>query len=345
MLYDSLLRQNHDSLQKGLDSLDAWVGALLPSGLLCVHYEALLDNSDLRMLLIDSCNLGNSAENFIEAWELAKECGAEKPEYLRVAKSILDISMASQREDGAYPSAFMADGVVASFEGTTGGFLMPAMLWMFAATRETIYRTSAEKAFAYYYQEFRNCGYTMAGALDTHCIDKESAIPLLSTSLMLYKATKDTDYLDAAVKAAYYLSTWQWHHSVEYPEGSALHDMEYDTFGGTAVSTQHHHIDGYALRYMPYLQELANLTGNELWRQRAEAIWNNATIGISDGTLEVMGLRRPRGSQDEGFMHTRWGSPFNVSQWLVAWPTAFRLEVLRKTRFFSRNGLGDGIRI
>lgn len=42
---------------------------------------------------------------------------------------------------------------------------------------------------------------------------------------------------------------------------------------------------------------------------------------------------RPRGSCDEGILHTRWGSNgkhFDVSQWLVAWPCAFRLEVLRK---------------
>jgi hypothetical protein len=53
-------------------------------------------------------------------------------------------------------------------------------------------------------------------------------------------------------------------------------------------------------------------------------------IGVSDGQLEVMGKKRPVGSQDEGFYHTRWYHPFDVSQWLVAWPTAFRLEVLRK---------------
>ena len=41
-----------------------------------------------------------------------------------------------------------------------------------------------------------------------------------------------------------------------------------------------------------------------------------------------MGKKRPYGSQDEGFLHTRWLQPFAVSQWLVAWPTAFRPETL-----------------
>ena len=42
------------------------------------------------------------------------------------------------------------------------------------------------------------------------------------------------------------------------------------------------------------------------------------------------GKLRPEGSQGEGYFHTRWAEPFDVSEWLVAWPTAFRLEVLRR---------------
>jgi hypothetical protein len=67
-----------------------------------------------------------------------------------------------------------------------------------------------------------------------------------------------------------------------------------------------------------------------MWRERAIATWANATIGISDGSLTVKGKLRPEGSLSEGFFHTRWAEPFDVSEWLVAWPTAFRLEVLRR---------------
>lgn len=345
MLYDFLQHGSLDSLDKGLASLDAWAGAFLPSGLFCPHYDALLGLRPMDALRIDSCNLGGSAENFIEAWELAKECGHARPLYLEVARSILEHSMSNQLPDGSFVSAFLADGTVLATGGSTGGFIVPAMLWLYAVTGGEAYLASATKAMAYYFGRFHADGYTTAGALDSYCIDKESAIPLLSAAIMLHKATGGVEYLEMAVETAYYLSTWQWHHRVEYPQGSALHAMGYDTFGGTAVSTQHHHIDPYALRYVPYLLELAKLTGQAVWRERAMAAWNNATIGVSDGTLEVMGRLRPEGSQDEGFMHTRWRNPFNVSEWLVAWPTAFRLEVLRKTRFFTRTDMGDSIRI
>jgi hypothetical protein len=112
--------------------------------------------------------------------------------------------------------------------------------------------------------------------------------------------------------------------------------MGYDTFGGTAVSTSHHHIDPFALCYVPDLMELSRLTLEPQWKERALAIWANGVQGISDGATELMGKSaRPLGSQDEGYLHTRWGRSdekdgyFSLSQWLVAWPGAFRLECLR----------------
>jgi hypothetical protein len=78
--------------------------------------------------------------------------------------------------------------------------------------------------------------------------------------------------------------------------------------------------------------QLAELTGKDIWRRRARAIWCNGSFGISDGTLNTGEAARPAGSQGEGFFHTRWGGEEamgNYNSWLVAWPTAFRLETLR----------------
>lgn len=57
---------------------------------------------------------------------------------------------------------------------------------------------------------------------------------------------------------------------------------------------------------------------------------------VSGGTLSVAGRVRPAGSQDEAVYHTRWSrrtlGPYQPTQWLVAWPGAFRMDILRKTR-------------
>ncbi|AIQ52920.1 hypothetical protein [Paenibacillus sp. FSL R7-0331] len=66
--------------------------------------------------------------------------------------------------------------------------------------------------------------------------------------------------------------------------------MDYDTFGGTAVSVQHHHIDPYGLAFVEDSLRLAELTGNPSWQERAIAVWDNAMLGILDGNKSVMRL-------------------------------------------------------
>jgi hypothetical protein len=74
----------------------------------------------------------------------------------------------------------------------------------------------------------------------------------------------------------------------------------YDTFGGTSVATVHMCADPYGVWAVPYLLRLARHTGGEVWAQRAIALWNNGTQGISTGTLGLQSLPpRPCGSQDE----------------------------------------------
>ena len=123
------------------------------------------------------------------------------------------------------------------------------------------------------------------------------------------------------------------HFTVQYPADSLLGKMGYDTFGSTSVSTAHQALDQYALRDVISFMKLYELTGFAQWRERAIAFWCNACQCVSDGTQYINGRLRPAGAQDEAIFHTRWGrhgvKPFGPSQWLPAWPCAFRLENFR----------------
>mgnify|MGYP004454459317 FL=1 len=109
-----------------------------------------------------------------------------------------------------------------------------------------------------------------------------------------------------------------------------------------SVSVQHHHIDCYGLEICNAWKRLSEQTGDLIWKERAEAIWMNSLQNISDGELVIKGQKRPAGSQDEGFLQTRWhtkrGEYFGVSEWLVAWSTAFRLKILREEKYSMKNG-------
>ena len=162
---------------------------------------------------------------------------------------------------------------------------------------------------------------------------------MLRDALALYDITGERHYVEKAEKIAWYLSTWMMHFTIEYPSDCMISKLGYDTFGSTSVSTPHQALDQYALRDVLSFLRLYEITGYIQWKERALAFWCNTCQGISDGTLFINKRLRPAGSQDEAVFHTRWGrhttKPFSPSQWLPAWPCAFRLENLRRCEDWS----------
>lgn len=309
--------------------------------------KVLRDTDGRRMYQNDACNNGTAAECYFEAFDMLSSVGIDKPEYYETAMGICDFAMKSQGADGIFAKSWKNDGSVDVQDGTIGCFLIMPILIAYKKTGEAKYLDSAERAFAFYYKELEDHGFTTAGALDTYSIDKESSSPLLRAALALYDVTGDKKYVDAGEKIAWYLSTWLVHYTIDYPDGSPIRNVNFDTFGGTSVSTPHNAIDMYALRDVLSFRKLYELTGNKQWYERALVQWCNATQCISDGTWFVNGRLRPAGTQDEAIFHTRWGrkvsGPFVPVQWFPNWPCAFRLENLRwnKDWSFFNEGLTD----
>jgi len=337
LLADYLKTGDRTSLDMGLSVLDCWAEhAPLDNGLFRVRFDHLIGKKKDGPELNDACNLSTAALQYFEAFELAKRCGLDKPAYSRIALNICDFIVSAQQENGQWAKCWDNEGQCRDADGTIGAFCVEPLIQAFHRTGDRRYLDAAIQGYRFYMQDFVANGYSTAGALDTICIDKESSIPLLRSSLDLFEIKGEPKYLEWAELAAVYFATWQWHYSVRFPDGSPLQSVQYDSFGGTSVSVQHHHLDHYGLAAVPHLLKLASFSGNASWERRARAIWANATAVLSDGTLSVRGKLRPPGGQDEGFCETRWrtsmGQPFGVSQWLVAWPTAFRLELLRKSQ-------------
>ncbi len=291
------------------------------------------DTDGRKFYVNDACSNGTAADCYFEAYDLLKEAGIDKPEYLDFAYGICDFALKSQDENGCFAKSWRKNGEVLSKKGTIGCFLILPMLKAYEKSGDKKYLDAAVKAFDFYYGELERDGFTTAGALDTYSIDKESASPLLRDALALYDVTGDKRYIACGETIAWYLSTWMMYCTVEYPDDCLIRQLNYDTLGGTSVSTPHNALDMYALRDVLSFMRLAELTGNSQWQERAMALWCNATQCISDGTLYVGGRLRPAGSQDEAVFHTRWGrkvsGPFVPTQWFPNWPCAFRMENLR----------------
>ncbi len=335
LLADYLRGGDKTSLDKALAALDTWTSPVLQydNGLYITHYDYVF--SGRVRPVSDACNLGTAAYNFLETVMLLEKCGlTDRTDRVRdVALGICDFVKKDQQESGVYGRGWYPDGECYVREGTVGAFMIAPMIRAYSATGDDTYLQSAVKAFDYYYSEFERLGYTTAGALDTWCIDKESSMPLLRSALMLYDALGDASYIDKAEDISYYLSTWMWHYKSCYDEEDDAARYGYSTFGATSVSVQHHHLDVYAIMWVPEWIRLAELTGNDMWREKALAVWTNGCQLLSDGTLEINGRIRPVGSQNEAFFNCNWNfgdrNRNRINNWLVAWPGAFRLETLR----------------
>lgn len=329
LLTHAIMTGDAQAEQMGFDVLDSWINATRPNGLIPTHYD---DNMYCNGFdkTVDACNLGTAAVQFFESYALSQKLGKPRESYRDMALRICDFACRVMSPDGRIGKSWLESNLEPAVkDGSTGAFLTMALCDAASLTGKSKYMDSAKLSCAYYNRSLSENGYTTAGALDVFTIDKESSIPILKSNMMLYRLTGESCYLRKAEDAAWYLSTWQWHYSRRAPADSIFAQVGYDLYGGTAVSI-HGGMDPYALFYVNDLVDLSEYTGNAEWLERAHAIWVHGQQCISDGTLVVDGkLPRPRGSQDESAA-TAYGEKANAtSQWLVAWPTAFRLEELR----------------
>ncbi|MBR7098710.1 MAG: hypothetical protein IKC59_04780, partial [Clostridia bacterium] len=199
-------------------------------------------------------------------------------------------------------------------------------------TSEQKYLSMAEKAMKFYMERDLDQFCCTAGALDTCCVDKETSAPFIMGAVLLYELTKNPIYLEYGKKAAYYFTSWMFHYQPLYGETDEITRYGVSVRGLTAVSTQHHHVDMYGGIVVPYLRRLAEYTKDGAWKIRADMMWSAVLQKIGDGELQVHGLTRPVGSQNEAIFHCNWGfkqaKRGDLNDWLVAWPCAFRLSVL-----------------
>jgi hypothetical protein len=328
LLQDYLWHGDEDSWRRGEAALDFWMNrGRFPNGLFYTNFDYALEG--ILNPPLDTCNLGWGAYHYLCAWEMAEKASRPRPEWLNMGLGVCNFFSRHAAPDGKLGRFWNAEGHLLDVDGTIGSFLIWPLIKAYRITHERSYLQAAEQAYRAYAEDDLARVQCTAGALDTDCIDKESAWPLLIAGLDLYEVTGNPYYLCQAELAAYYMASWQRHYTLTYPNDTPAAEMGYDTFGGTSVSVQHHHLDPWgALLALGWLR-LAAITGKEIWRQRALATWHQSTMGLSDGSLTLKGITRPPGGQDEGFFHTRWGGePGDVSDWLVAWPTALRLITL-----------------
>lgn len=349
MMIDALKHHDHQLLDTAIAMQETWVKKQQENGMILAHYERYTqrpkEGANPRDLcqgwLPETCNLGWGASEMAKIYQLLKENGIEKPEFLRFATHICDFFVEHYSPEFAFGKAWTMEGEPVDTTGSVGGFILNGLLDTYRVTGDKRYLKTAEAGLDFYMHRDLDQFTCTAGALDSVAIDKETAFPFVTSSLDLYELTGDARYLEYARKSAYYFFSWAYQYDALYPDSSDFARYGFSTQGGTAVSAEHHAIDPWGSLLVPEFIRLWKHTGEARWLLWARMMWNQSLLGITaqEGD-EVHGLARPLGSQNEGFFQTRWTKyrpdceeRGHFNDWLVCWVSAYRLTALdRLTR-------------
>lgn len=327
---DYCLTKDPSRLEDALDVLDTRVAhCVAENGLLFSQLRYFENPTETAS---DTCNMGYGAYEFLRVYEQLREIDIEKEAYLRAGLGLCDFFCEHFSPEFGFGKEWRHDGVCVSKDGSIGAFVIPALAKAFELTREKKYLNLAERAMKFYVERDLDQFCCTAGALDTCCVDKETSTPFLMSAVLLYRLTKNPVYLDYGRKAAYYFASWMYFYQPIYNDTDEISEYQYCVRGLTAVSAQHHHVDCYGGIAVPYFRALAELTGEDIWREIADTMWEAVLQGIGDGTRKIHGKVRPVGSQNEAVFQCTFGfygrKRGDLNDWLVAWPCAFRLSVL-----------------
>lgn len=335
LIQNGLKRQDQKSLDLGLKVLDTWAKLMeSDNGLYQVNYRKNLRE---KRSTADTCNLSWGAWFMMEAYELLKNTDTPRPHFLELALKTCDFFVDHYDEENLFGKSWkIKSGRCVDHGGSIGVFVLIPLLKAYKLTGIESYLDMTKEAFEAYVKRDLDKMQCTAGALDTCCVDKETCWPFLKVALDLYEITGEKHYLETAEYAGYYILSWMMHYETLQGDNNDFKKYGYQTFGGTSVSAQHHHLDPWGGLIAPDWARLGKLTGDKKWLQRARATWQNALCCISDGKNEINKTVRPRGGQNEAYFHCNWSfdgykeGTARLNNWLVAWPNAFRLITLLK---------------
>ena len=298
---DAAKRGDADFAKWCLDDLDDWVRLQMPSGLAPTRHHSKNDKLSIT-------ELGWGVGEISKFWKTLKNAGVERPDYLEFAKKLANFFI--EHYDDADPFGriwSLSSGEKLEGGGDGGGFMVKGMLELHAVCGDSRYLDCARRAFDRYFEMDLEKFRCVAGADDCNCVDKESSFPYLYAALELHRQTGEKRYLDCAERVASYFCSWMFTYDALYPKESEFGRFGYRTSGGTLVSAEHQCIDPYATVAIPDLFDLADLTGEDMWREAGRLIWVNAIQDVAGPTVgSLNGCLRTPGAQCEAHAQTRW---------------------------------------
>lgn len=204
-----------------------------------------------------------------------KENGRKHPAWESKMKSMLDMFLRLQNEDGSFPRKFRDDfTIVDKSGGSTPSATLPLVMG-YKYFKDKRYLASAKRTAGYLENELIAKADYFSSTLDANCEDKEASLYAATATYYLSLITKGEErkhYAALTKKASYFALSWYYLWDVPFAQGQMLGDIGLKTRGWGNVSVENNHIDVFVFEFASVLSWLSKEYNEPRFSDFAEVI-------------------------------------------------------------------------
>ena len=196
--------------------------------------------------------------------------GEQRDAWIATALKVLETICDLQLDNGSFGYTYHVDRRgIADPDGYAGVWFVPALVLAYRLTGDDRWLAAAKRGAAYYHTPVREL-FAFGTPMDTFkAVDQEGNLGLIRGAALLHEVTGEQTYLDMLEDAAHYEYLWRYGYEAR-PEYPPLKGSHFSSVGGSVTSTSNPHIHPMGIFVTRELFYLADQTGSEYHRRRAQ---------------------------------------------------------------------------
>lgn len=279
-------------------------------------------------------------------FQYEKTKGRKHQEYEEKVKSLINLLLTVQQDDGSFPRKFGPDLKIIDKTGGSSPSAVAPLVMAYHYFGDKKYLAAAKKVAEYQEKEIISKSDYFSSTLDADCEDKEASLYASTAMYYLAQVSKGKEkqyYIELAKKAAYFTLSWYYTWDVPFAPGQMLGDIGLKSRGWGNVSVENNHIDVFIFEFAAVLNWLADETGEKRFSEFSKVIRTSMREQLLPHQGNLMGVAKV-GYYPEVVQHTAWdygknGKGYYNDIFAPGWTVASLWELLsddRTRNFFEK---------
>jgi len=251
-------KQSQELIDKGqIVFSDYLTKGLAENGLIKEHINTQTRKTE------QACSIRRQSEGIYAVLlylDFEKRQGRKHPEWESAMRTLLDLFLSIQNEDGSFPRRFDYDlSLIDATGGSTGSATLPLIMG-YKYFKDKKYLEAACRTVDYLEKEIISKSDYFSSTLDARCEDKEAAIAAATATYymaLVSKGTRQEHYARLCKQASYFALSWYYTWDVPFSQGQMLGDLDFKSRGWGNVSAENNHIDVFVFEFGNVLKWLS----------------------------------------------------------------------------------------